>query len=75
MTFRENLRRLRALRVMTQAELAEKSGVSKGAIARAELGQAIPQPRNIRKLAAALGVEPSELMDSEEMLDRGKEAA
>jgi HTH-type transcriptional regulator, competence development regulator len=75
MGFRDNLRRLRAARVLSQAELADMSGVSRTAIARAETGQGIPHPRTIRRLAEALGVEPSELIGPDELLQAGKEAA
>jgi transcriptional regulator with XRE-family HTH domain len=75
MALKDNLRRLRATRVMTQGELAEKAGVSKTTVARAEIGQLVPHPKNIRKLAEALGVEPSALIGPDEMLRAGKEAA
>ena len=45
-----------------QRDLARESGVSQNAIATLELGQREAQPRTVRRLAAALGVEPRELM-------------
>lgn len=60
--------RLRAVRervALTQAELAEKSGVSRTTIATAEEGKNEPYPRTVRKLAAALGVKPADLMEPE----------
>jgi transcriptional regulator with XRE-family HTH domain len=62
MALKDNLRRLRTARVLSQADLAQQSGVSKPTIARAELGLIVPHPRTIRKLAASLGVEPQELI-------------
>lgn len=56
------LRELRKLRVLTQQELAAKSGVSKTTIMKSEAGAIRPHPSTIRKLAAALDVEPSELV-------------
>jgi transcriptional regulator with XRE-family HTH domain len=55
------LREFRERSVLTQAELAELAGVSEVQINRIENGHADPRPSTIRKLAAALGVEPVEL--------------
>jgi transcriptional regulator with XRE-family HTH domain len=60
------LTRLRAIRerkALSQRELAAKAGVSPVTVARIETGQDEPYPSTVRKLAAALGVEPAELMD------------
>jgi transcriptional regulator with XRE-family HTH domain len=46
---------------LTQRELAERSGVSLNTINRLERGFTA-RPPTIRKLAAALGVEPRDLM-------------
>jgi transcriptional regulator with XRE-family HTH domain len=56
------LRQLRREQAWSQRDLARESGVSQDAIARLELGQREAQPRTVRRLAAALGVEPRELM-------------
>ena len=56
------LRQLRKEHAWSQRDLARESGVSQDAIARLELGQREAQPRTVRRLAAALGVEPPELM-------------
>jgi transcriptional regulator with XRE-family HTH domain len=59
------LRRLRAVRdakVLSQQELASKSGVTKTTIVHIE-GGPDAHPATIRKLAEALGVEPAELME------------
>jgi transcriptional regulator with XRE-family HTH domain len=56
------LRELRHRRVLTLQELEEISGVAYNTIWRLENGKTGAQPRTIRKLAAALGVEPEELV-------------
>ena len=62
----EQLRRLRRERAMSLRELGGKTGVAYDTIHRLELGKQQAQPRTIRKLADALGVEPRELMKGEE---------
>ena len=53
---------LRAERVMSLRELSEIAGVSKDTIWRLESGTSTnAHPSTIRKLAKALGVEPTEL--------------
>ena len=59
------LRELRRRRVLTLHELEERSGVSYNTIWRLENGRTGAQPRTIRKLAAALGVEAEELVKVE----------
>ncbi len=56
------LRELRKRRVLTLHELEERSGVSYNTIWRLEKGRSGAHPSTIRKLAAALGVEPEELV-------------
>lgn len=56
------LRELRRQRVLTLEELAEKAGVGRNTIWRLEHGVMGAQPRTIRKLAKALGVEPQDLV-------------
>ena len=56
------LRELRRRRVLTLEELAEKADVGRNTIWRLEHGVMGAQPRTIRKLAKALGVEPEELV-------------
>jgi transcriptional regulator with XRE-family HTH domain len=48
--------------VLSLRELEEKSGVSYNTIWRLEDGRQGAHPRTIRKLADALGVQPSELI-------------
>jgi len=58
----ERLKELRRARVLSLRELEEKSGVSYNTIWRIEDGRQGAHPRTVRKLADALGVEPSELI-------------
>ncbi|HVF00081.1 MAG TPA: helix-turn-helix transcriptional regulator [Rubrobacteraceae bacterium] len=62
----QKLRELRRRRVLTLRELEEESGVSYNTIWRIENGYREARPSTIRKLAAALGVEPEELVKIEE---------
>ena len=59
------LRELRRTRVLSMRELEELSGVSYNTIWRLETGRTGAQPRTIRRIAAALGVEPAELVKGE----------
>ncbi len=52
------LRREREARVWTQADLEKRSGVKIVTISRIESGRSEPQFGTLRKLAAALGLEP-----------------
>ncbi len=60
----EKFRELRRRRVLTMDELAEKAGVGRNTIWRLEHGVMGAQPRTIRKLARALGVEPEDLVEA-----------
>jgi transcriptional regulator with XRE-family HTH domain len=60
----ERLRELRHQSVLSMRELEEASGVSYNTIWRLETGKTGAQPRTIRKIAKALGVDPSELVKS-----------
>ena len=55
------LKELRESQFLTQSELAEKSSVGIATIVRIEKGKHRPTFRTIKRLAAALGVEPSVL--------------
>ena len=59
------LKDLRESKFLTQRELAEKSGVGVATIARVEKGIRQPTFRTIKRLAAALGVEPADLAKRE----------
>ena len=65
----QRLRELRRLRVLTLRELEEESGVSYNTIWRLENGHREARPSTIRKLAAALGVDPGELVVTGESSD------
>jgi transcriptional regulator with XRE-family HTH domain len=62
----KKLRELRNERFLSRSELAEKAGVSPATIATLEERNHPAQRRTIRKLADALGVDPHELVESEE---------
>ena len=69
------LTRLRAIReraALSQRELAELAGITPVQISRIERGEAEPYATTVRKLAAALKVQPADLM---EPIGRGKGAA
>ncbi len=55
------LRELREDRTLSARELAEAAGVHYNTVLRLENNQGGAHPRTIRKLAAALGVDPREL--------------
>ncbi len=59
----DRLKRLRTLNALTQAELAEKAGLTTAAVARIERDEAEPRPTTLRKLAEVLGVQPRELIE------------
>ena len=63
---RLQLKRLRQEQALSLRDLARRSGVAYDTINRLELGKQDAQPRTIRRLAEALGVEPKELMKREE---------
>ena len=62
----DNLKRLRVLNALTQAELAQKAGLTPAAVARIERNEAEPRMTTLRKLAEALGIEPRELVRRED---------
>ena len=56
------LRALRRRKMLSLRELGERSGVAFDNINKLENERRSAQPRTVRKLARALGVEPEELM-------------
>lgn len=60
------LRQLRERALLTQAELAAKAGMNVVSITRLETGARKARFSTIRKLASALGVEPTELVKKSE---------
>ena len=61
----KNLKAKRIERFLSQAELAEASGLSEAHVGRIERDEVEPHLSTIRKLAGALGVEPQELAKGE----------
>jgi XRE family transcriptional regulator, regulator of sulfur utilization len=58
----DNLRRLRAERGLIAAELCARSGVARATLSQIEAGRGNPRLETLHDLAAALGVEPAELL-------------
>ena len=58
----KNLRRLREQRALSQAELAERAGLSRATVVSLESERAGAQYATIRKLAEVLNVEPADLL-------------
>ena len=72
------LRELRTRQVLTIRDLAAKAGVATGTIVRIEAGEPAPRFVTMRKIAAALGVEPGEIAEFAQAIEaaaEGKEAA
>ena len=67
------LRRIRQGAVMSQEELAERSGVARDTISKLETGRRGAYPSTIRKLAAGLEVRPQMLMGGVEYLDESSD--
>jgi transcriptional regulator with XRE-family HTH domain len=63
------LRRFRQGAVMSQEELAERSGVARDTISKLETGRRGAYPSTIRKLAAGLEVRPQMLMGGVEYFE------
>jgi transcriptional regulator with XRE-family HTH domain len=59
----ETLKRQRTRRALTQAELAERAGVTTATVARIERDEIEPRMTTLRKLAQALEVDPAELVE------------
>jgi transcriptional regulator with XRE-family HTH domain len=58
----ERLRKQRTRRALTQAELAERSGVTTATVARIERDEIEPRMTTLRKLAGGLELDPAELV-------------
>jgi transcriptional regulator with XRE-family HTH domain len=65
----DRLRVLRLRAVMSQEQLADRSGVARDTISKLETGQRRAYPSTIRKLALGLDVKPQMLMGGVEYLD------
>jgi transcriptional regulator with XRE-family HTH domain len=59
----KSVRKLRIERFMSQAELSQVAGVSPAHLGRIERNEHDPHLSTIRKIAEALGVDPSALVD------------
>ena len=60
------LRKVRRAHALSQRDLSRMTGIAFDTISRLETGKQRAQPRTIRRLADALGVEPRELMKGED---------
>ena len=58
----DRLKNLRVRQALTQQELAGRAGVGKNTVNRIERNEGEPHMSTLRKLAKALGVDPSELV-------------
>jgi transcriptional regulator with XRE-family HTH domain len=67
----DRLRVLRLRAVMSQEQLADRSGVARDTISKLETGQRRAYPSTIRKLALGLDVRPQMLMGGVEYLEEG----
>jgi transcriptional regulator with XRE-family HTH domain len=70
-----NLPHLRVFRrraVMSQDQLAQKSGVARDTISKLETGKRKAYPSTIQKLAGGLSVEPRMLLGGVEYFDAGE---
>lgn len=69
-----SLRELRTLNFLSVRELAKRAGVAFSTVHLVESGKAIPHAATMRKIAAALSVEPMEIDEFREAIE-GKSAA
>ncbi len=69
-----HLRGLRQRAVLSQQQLAERSGVARDTISKLETGRRKAYPTTVRKLAAGLEVEPQLLVGGVEYRDAPQEA-
>ena len=58
------LRKLRREAALSQQDLERMTGVAQSTLSALEAGKRDAQPRTVRRLAEALGLEPRELMRS-----------
>ena len=64
------IKRFREERRLTQAQLAEKIGVSDKAVSKWETGKGLPDISLVEPLAKSLGVSVMELMNGEQIVNR-----
>jgi len=68
------IRKLREVRSLTQAELAEKIGVSSKTVSKWETGKGLPDISLLQPLAQTLGISVIELMNGEHVTNRNVSA-
>lgn len=66
----ERMRELREAKSITQGQLAERVGIEQSHVSKIERGLANPTLDMIRKIAAALGVEPFDLFGKPDLQGR-----
>ncbi len=72
------LREIRIRSLFSLRALAKRADVAQRTIVEAEAGRRVPQLATMRKIAAALGVEPGEIQEFAQAIEaaaEGKEAA
>jgi len=57
------LKRQRTLKALTQAQLADRAGVTTATVARIERDEIEPRMTTLRKLSDALRVDPADLVE------------
>lgn len=60
------IRHARERAVLSQGEFAQRVGISQNALSRIETGHSRPRMATIRKIAEALGVPPTQLVEGKE---------
>ena len=60
----QRLRSIRLGRRLTLKQVAELAGIAEGFLSQIETGRSAPSSRPCRKIAAALGLDPSDVLDS-----------
>ena len=58
----ERVRALRERAFLSRSELARMAGLDRSTVGRIEEGETVVYPRTVRRLAAALSVDPSSLV-------------
>lgn len=59
----EAVKKIRMLKKITQAELGKRSGIARQTINTIENGKSTPTTRTLQKIAKALGVKVSDLLE------------
>ncbi len=73
MTIAERIRFTRQQQKLSQAQLAQKAGISSKSLSRYELGTSIPPADNLKDIADALGVSADYLLNDDEVQVKDKE--